>query len=1256
MKGSATVNGTEIVIKGGGSDIWGNSDNCYYYYTPIEGNFDVRVRVKSLVRSTAGGTVPGDDGWAKAELMARLPDGTGLPQGPDPHISMMTTASDGQNQVAIQYRQQRSGGSQWPPDIGVTIPVVRPTYPNTWMRLVRLGSVFIGYTSPDGQDWLENYRIDTATTAGFPPAWPNAVNIGFAVTAHNDASTSGAIATFDDLAFVTDPLVLATGHGGGFQVTIGDSAAVVVQSVTQVLLDGTEDVTAKATVAKNGAVTLVRYNLVADKNTFFASGSTHSVKVVVAGVGGGSYELDGQFTVTSYVSVPADYVLAAPATTPGLVVNRVYQTAAGRFPAALAGTTASAEMQLIGGMIDQGTGNSLPNIAEGPGPITVGGEFESGIWWTPYVNWEQGSGNIEATGAQPDNFNTEEPPGTPGQAAGEYGNLFPPGVLLGADPSNTADNFVIETIAYVNLKRGLHRWGVNSDDGFKVSVAPGQPSPLGIVLGEFGAAGGRGSADTIFDFAIETDGFYPIRMLWWEGGGGASCEWFSVNVDTGEKILIGDTQYYPDDAVQPFRTGQGRAHVRSISPAPGYGGASREPTIRIELANGRTSYVAGSARLFYNGDEVTPTIQGTVISYKVPTRLGYDSQQSVQFIWQENTTPATSWTNSWTFSTLPFTVEAMPSTSFWIEIEDFDHSGGQSVATANTMPYAGGAYSNLLATLNVDYFDDQNEPDAAIDRLYRGDRRPNHADLTVHTGTANLAQSRPNGFTSTVNYRLGWAGNFWGNYTRTIPQGIYRAYAALSSDNAANILQAPLDKVTAGVGTTSQTLQRIGTFYGNGATAWGSSVLVPMRTTTSLDAPLGAFNHPGGPVTLRFTASGGDADWFVFVPATDVPPSMVPGLSSPSISIGHIPYADLTVPGDVVMSWRLEDLSTAVDPATIKLIFDGVDVSTALVVDKVGSVTTVTYDPPGLLELGQSYPYEFSFRDTFSIPQLQSNSGTLVVNYIPETPAGAFLIEAEDFNTGGGDYLTEVDTMPYLGNAYTNLAAVEGIDYQRSSVVGDGDVYRIGETNNVPMGSNYNTNTYDTIRSINSSGTWEVTANYSCGWSGVGNWLNYTRTIPANTYQVWAGMSSDRAAVTNGMVASLSRVVGSASVSNQVVEAIGTFQSAGTRNWGATALVPLRNASQEVVEVGLSGLTTLRVDMDYGDVDYLMLIPTGGALPPEFTSVVINANGSITVTWEGDGVLEAAPSVTGPWDAIEGATSPFTLEPTEAMLFGRIKN
>ncbi len=347
------------------------------------------------------------------------------------------------------------------------------------------------------------------------------------------------------------------------------------------------------------------------------------------------------------------------------------------------------------------------------------------------------------------------------------------------------------------------------------------------------------------------------------------------------------------------------------------------------------------------------------------------------------------------------------------------------------------------------------------------------------------------------------------------------------------------------------------------------------------------------------------------------------------------------------------------DPDTISLTFDGADVTADLTVDKQGNVTTVTYDPPGLLELGRSYTYQLAFRDTFTIPQLLQNSGTLLVNYLPNTPAGAFLIEAEDFNTGGGDYLTDVDTMPYLGGAYTNLAAIEGIDYQRSSVVPDGDVYRINETNNVPMGANLDANTYDVIRSINGSSTWEVTANYSCGWSGVGNWLNYTRNIPANTYQVWAGMSSDRGGVTNGLVATLDKVTSGASSSNQVVQAIGTFHSAGTRNWGATALVPLRNASDEIAQVALSGVTTLRVNMDYGDVDYLMLIPTEAApAGPKIDKISI-ADGNIVLEWTGDAAVQKTTSLPGSgtatWVDVTG-TSPLSIPQSGQTEFYRLKD
>lgn len=62
--------------------------------------------------------------------------------------------------------------------------------------------------------------------------------------------------------------------------------------------------------------------------------------------------------------------------------------------------------------------------------------------------------------------------------------------------------------------------------------------------------------------------------------------------------------------------------------------------------------------------------------------------------------------------------------------------------------------------------------------------------------------------------------------------------------------------------------------------------------------------------------------------------------------------------------------------------------------------------------------------------------------------------------------------------------------------------------------------------------------------------------------------------------------------------------------------------------------------------------------PPQakFTKFAKNADGTITIEWTGGGTLQAGATVLGPWQDVPGATSPYTLKPAGAMLFGRIKN
>ncbi|MFM8584483.1 MAG: PA domain-containing protein, partial [Planctomycetaceae bacterium] len=54
-------------------------------------------------------------------------------------------------------------------------------------------------------------------------------------------------------------------------------------------------------------------------------------------------------------------------------------------------------------------------------------------------------------------------------------------------------------------------------------------------LGSFD--GGRGASDSIFAFNVAQAGVYPLRLVWFEGGGGANLEWFSVTA-AGDKVPL----------------------------------------------------------------------------------------------------------------------------------------------------------------------------------------------------------------------------------------------------------------------------------------------------------------------------------------------------------------------------------------------------------------------------------------------------------------------------------------------------------------------------------------------------------------------------------------------------------------------------------------------------------------------------------------------------------------------------------------------
>ncbi|MDD8047115.1 MAG: lamin tail domain-containing protein, partial [Verrucomicrobiota bacterium] len=115
-----------------------------------------------------------------------------------------------------------------------------------------------------------------------------------------------------------------------------------------------------------------------------------------------------------------------------------------------------------------------------------------------------------------------------------FGDDLPfPGTSMAED----ADNLVLEAMGTIHIPTaGAWTFGVNSDDGFMLEIGPHEmsyPSP-------------RGPADSLETFQINEPGDYPLYLLYYEQGGGASVEVFAAEgahamFDPAQFRLIGDT-------------------------------------------------------------------------------------------------------------------------------------------------------------------------------------------------------------------------------------------------------------------------------------------------------------------------------------------------------------------------------------------------------------------------------------------------------------------------------------------------------------------------------------------------------------------------------------------------------------------------------------------------------------------------------------------------------------------------------------------
>ena len=177
ISGSSQVQENSISITAGGADVWGVQDEFRFAYIEQTGDFDLVAQIESLTAPHL---------YTKAGLMARedLSDNSR-------HIFFQVFPNNNPRNknnggYEFQYRKEKAGEMKaiYPAKFD-GVPEFPVNYPNTWIRLKRVGNDFTGFFSADGKSWKPFTTFSIEIT--------KKLYLGLAVTSHNTKVTATAV-------------------------------------------------------------------------------------------------------------------------------------------------------------------------------------------------------------------------------------------------------------------------------------------------------------------------------------------------------------------------------------------------------------------------------------------------------------------------------------------------------------------------------------------------------------------------------------------------------------------------------------------------------------------------------------------------------------------------------------------------------------------------------------------------------------------------------------------------------------------------------------------------------------------------------------------------------------------------------------------------------------------------------------------------------------------------------------------------------
>ena len=310
--GSASFNSSGVfTVTGSGADIWGTADAFRFaYVTNNSSSFTFIARVASLQNINA---------WSKAGLMVRDSLNPGAANG-----FIAVTPGNG---VAFQYRFTAGAGCSNVDVTGHTAPY--------WVELVRSGSAFSGYYSPDGTTWT---LAGSTTLTNFTTAY-----VGLAVTSH--ANPSLCSATFDNVS----------GPGWTPSTVVASASPVSTSqiSLTWNAVTGATNYTVQRSLSMNGPYTVVASGLTGtsfpDSGLAFGTTYYYLVGAIVSGS-----QITSAPAAAATLS-PYTYSWGAPVALAGLNADQILTN----FPGTM----------IAGAMLAQNGGNPITVTPDSGSPI-----------------------------------------------------------------------------------------------------------------------------------------------------------------------------------------------------------------------------------------------------------------------------------------------------------------------------------------------------------------------------------------------------------------------------------------------------------------------------------------------------------------------------------------------------------------------------------------------------------------------------------------------------------------------------------------------------------------------------------------------------------------------------------------------------------------------------------------------------------------------------------------------------------------------